>query len=379
MRTPVRRTREEQMLCRISRVPSAHEPVDLERLRDPRLDWNVVWNLALRHEVQPLAWAWLRFRDERRAAVPHELAQSAERRFFATALRNRSRAAELRTVLETLQQAKVDVISVKGVALAELVYGESAPRTFDDLDIVVAPEKLEDAREALRAIGYRGRTVPTFAEVAHRFHDVQLFRPVDGAEQCLEVHWDLWPPARFASMIDDLWARSRTATVAGVRTRVLADEDVLLHLAIHRTSSALRLRFLCDIAELLRQRHGTLDFDALESRSRQVGARVALHMALSLASRLLDAPVPASVLDRTRPGRARLALLDRTCGERALFRRVAFHDHRQQPRLAYRILEIDRPARVARAFISGALRKASKAAYHRRAMSRSRGRASRSG
>lgn len=367
MGTSVGLSREERLLCRISRIPMAEEHVDLDQLRDPELDWNALWNLALRHEVQPLAWAWLRFREERRAAVPPQLAQAAERRFFATALRNRSRAAELRTVLETLQRAGVEAMPVKGVALAELVYGESAPRTFDDLDIVVRPAKLRDAREALAAIGYRGRPVPNFSEVAHRFHDVQLFRPAEGAEQCLEVHWDLWPPARFASIIDDLWARSRTAQVAGVSTRVLADEDTILHLAIHRTSSALRLRFLCDVAELLRANGDALDWEALESRARSVGAGVALHMALSLAAQLLEAPVPADVLSRTAPSRGRRMLLDRTCGVRALFRRVAPDDHRQQPRLAYRILEIDRPGRVARAFLTGVLRKGSKAAYNRRA------------
>jgi hypothetical protein len=367
MQTSFVLSREERLLCRIARTPTPDERVDLEQLRDPELDWSGLWNLALRHEVQPLAWAWLRFREERHAAVPAQLAQAAERRFFATALRNRSRAAELRTVLQTLQRSGVEAMPVKGVALAELVYGEAAPRTFDDLDIVVRRKDLGDAREALAAIGYRGRPVPNFSEVAHRFHDVQLFRPVDGAQQCLEVHWDLWPPARFASTIDEMWRRSRTAEIAGVSARILADEDAILHLAIHRTSSALRLRFLCDIAELVRGRSDALDWDALESRARSVGAVVALHMALSLAAQLLDAPVPADVVARTAPSRTRLTLLDRTCGVRALFRRVRDDDHRQQPRLAYRILEIDRPGRVARAFVAGALRKVSKAEYNRRA------------
>lgn len=360
-------SREERLLCRISRVPRPEDPSDAAQLQDPELDWDVLWNLALRHEVQPLAWSWIRARPERRAAVPVTLAQAAERTYFATALRNRSRASELRTVLETLQRAGVAAMPVKGVALAELVYGEASPRTFDDLDIVVRPSRLADARQALATIGYRGRPVPGFSEVAHRFHDVQLFRPVAGAEQCLEVHWDLWPSDRFASTMDELWARSRSARVAGVATRVLADEDAVLHLAIHRTSSALRLRFLCDIAELIRGAERSLDWDALESRAASVGARVALYMSLSLAVELLDAPVPPGILARTAPSRVRLRILDRTCGRRALFREVARDDHQQQPRLAYRILEIDRPGRVGRAFLTGVARKAAKAAYNRRA------------
>jgi hypothetical protein len=359
-------SREERLLCRLARVPRPDEPHDVDGLDDPALDWGELWNLALRHEVQPLVWAHLRSRPELRSAVPAQLAQTAERRYFASALRNRSRSAELARILEILHRGGVPVMPVKGVVLDELVYGGDAPRTFDDLDIVVRRRDLPAARAALGELGYRGRPVPRFEEVDHRFHDLQLFRPVDGAEQCLEIHWDLWPSARFDSIIEDLWERAVPARVAGVAARVLSDEDTVLHLAVHRTSSALRLRFVCDVAELVRRRADTLDWDALEARAEAVGARIALHMALRLARDLLEAPVPDGIVVRTQPDRLRRRLLERTCGTRALFRRVPHDDHAQQPRLGYRILEQDRPARVIRSLVAGLLRKRAKAAYNRR-------------
>jgi hypothetical protein len=45
---------------------------------------------------------------------------------------------------------------------------------------------------------------------------------------------------------------------------------------------------------------------------------------------------------------------------------VARDDHTQQPRLAYRILEQDRPIRVARSLVAGVVRKRAKYVYNRR-------------
>lgn len=367
MATGDRRNREERLLCEAARLPGADEAVMIPGVTDQRLDWEAFWNLALRHEVQPLVWSRLRSQPALRAAVPPDLAQRAERRFHATALRNRSRSVELGRVLSVLSDAGVESMPVKGVVLDELVYGPRAPRTFDDLDVLVRRPDLPRARAALAELGYHGRRVPRFEEVDHRFHDLQLFRPVDGSEQCLEIHWDLWPASRFDSIVDDLWRRATPARVAGVETRVMSEEDTILHLAIHRTSSALRLRFVCDVAEIVRQRHRELDWTALEERARRIGGTVALHMMLRLSRDLLGAPVPAEVVGRTRPGRARRWILERTCGVPALFRRVASDDHRQQPHLAYRIFEQDRPSRVARSLIAGALRKRAKHEYNRRA------------
>ena len=209
-----RLSREEALLCRTARIPGSSAVQPPIELADG-LDWDAFWNLALRHEVQPLAWAFLRSNPEWLQRVPAPLAQAAERRYFASAVRNAGRRRELASVLDVLRSAGIPVIPVKGVVLDEGVYGPDVPRTFDDLDVLVHRSDLSRARAELGQLGYHGRAVPRFEEVDHRFHDVQLFRPTNGAHQCLEVHWDLWPASRFGSIVDDLWRRARPGQVAG--------------------------------------------------------------------------------------------------------------------------------------------------------------------
>jgi Uncharacterised nucleotidyltransferase len=357
---------EERLLCLAARLDREDHDGRARRLLDGPIDWDRFWSLAQLHEVLPLSWAYLRADADRRASVPIDVAERAERVYFATQIRTSERTAEVGRVLSGMEAAGIEAMVVKGVALVSTVYGSDGLRTFDDLDILVRRRDLDPSRAVLDALGYRTRAVPRFEEVDHRFHDLQYFRPLSGRLQCLELHWDLWDPRQFRSAIDGFWQRARPATIAGADRAVLSDADTLLHLAIHRTRSPLRLRFVCDVAELIRARGATIDWDGLVSRAESVGARTAVHMILDLAAQLLDADVPAEPLRATAPGRLKRAMLERTCGATAMFKPVADDDVRQQPHLVLRVLEQDGALTIARAGARAAVRKRSKWRYNRR-------------
>jgi Uncharacterised nucleotidyltransferase len=344
---------EERLLCRVARLDREDHDGQVRRMLDGPIDWDRFWSLAHLHEVLPLSWAFLRADADRRAKVPIDVAERAERVYFATQILTNQRMEEVGRVLS-------------GLALVSTVYGTDGLRTFDDLDMLVRRRDLDPSRAALAALGYRTRAVPLFEEVDHRFHDLQYFRPLSGRLQCLELHWDLWDPRQFRSDIEGFWRRARPAAIAGADRLGLSDADTLLHLAIHRTRAPLRLRFICDVAELIRVRGATIDWDALVSRAESVGARTAIHMVLDLATQLLDADVPAETLRATSPGRVKRAMLERTCGATAMFQRVSDDDVRQQPHLVLRVLEQDGALTIARAGARAAVRKRSKWRYNRR-------------
>lgn len=357
---------EEQLLCLLARLDSPGALEHAWSLLDRPIDWDRLWGLAHRHEVLPLVWSHIRSSPERRSRVPDAFASRAERRYLATMLRNAARIDELERVLRALAAESVEVMPVKGPMIAETVYRNPALRVFDDLDILVPSPRIDAARLVLRELGYGTRAIPEFAEVTHHFHDLQYFRDVAGGELCLELHWDLWSPQRFRSDIDGLWDRSRFATVANVPVRIFTDEDVVLHLAIHRTAAPLRLRMVCDVAELVRDRGEHLDWDGLVRRAEALGARTALHVILALAADLLGAPVPDAALKRTRPHAVKRWILDRTCGVRALFRPVADDDLKQQPHLVYRIAEQDGMVQIIRSALAAIARKPAKWQYQQR-------------
>jgi Uncharacterised nucleotidyltransferase len=339
---------EQHILCLAARTQ--HDEASEGRLlalAHGSLDWERLWQLGHLHDVLPLLADSLRPLAGQ-APIPAEWLARAQRRFYATLLRNTTLRDELARVVVALRAAGVESIPVKGVVLAETVYGNLALRPAADLDVLVRPCDLPAARAVLRAMDYAHRAVPLFAELHHPYHDPQYFRQVDGGDLCLELHWALWAERFFHLGTDVLWERAHGARLGGVEMRLLSPEDTLLHLAIHRSRSALRLRFLCDIAELLRCHGATLDWEYILGQARAAGARTALYYALALPAQLLDAPLPPEILPHLGIGSLKRRLLEKTCGAGALFR-PADDDLRQQPHLIYRILEQDGAAQIAQA------------------------------
>jgi hypothetical protein len=235
-----------------------------------------------------------------------------------------------------------------------------------DLDVLVRPQDLPAARAALRSLGFTHRQQQLFAESHHPYHDPQYFRQTNRSQVCLELHWALWAARFFQIGPEALWERAISTRLHGAQVRILSPEDTLLHLAIHRSRSALRLRFVCDVAELLRSHSSTLDWDALLARAHRAGARTTMFFTLTLAKDLLAAPLPVEILPRLGVSPIKRRLLEHTCGVTALFRPAAADDTSQQPSLLLRILEQDGIGHIVSALGYSAIRTGQKYLYNYR-------------
>jgi hypothetical protein len=353
--------REAQTLCLGART-TVDPPAEaqLRALVEGGLDWERMWDLGNRHDVLPLLAESLP--RAAGAAVPADWLERATRRRHVTLLRNGRMAEALGQVLDGFEAAGVPAIPVKGLVVAEELYGSLAARGAADLDVLVRPSDLAAGRKVLAELGYWQREL-TFTALVHEFHDPPYFVGTGNQAVRLELHRDLWADRFFRSDADGLWARSRNGTLLGRPVRLLSLEDTLLHLAIHRTRSALRLRWLCDIAELVRRHGGDLDWDAVVDRADRSGARTATWMVLSLAERFLGASPPAGGLDRFRIGRAKSELLERTCGADATFRAAPPGDTDQTPHLTLRVFEQDGAGQIARA-LGSSLRRSTRRILH---------------
>ena len=353
---------EQRALCLAARTHLDGEAeLQLVALLRAGVDWERLWAQAHRHEVLDLVGATVRGLD-REVPVPPAWLARAQRRSVATLLRNRTLEAELLGVIGALGAAGVDSLPVKGIVLARTLYGSLALRSSADLDVLVRPADLAPARAALRARGFAHAAAPPFEALHHPFHDPQYFRPVAGGQVCLELHHALWSARHFGD-VDGLWERRVTSRLGDAEVRVLGPEDTLLHLAVHRARSPLRLRHLCDVAELVRRDWATLDWDRVVAAARAIGARTTLHEALVLARDLLGAHAPPDVLPALHVGPAKRGLLEHTCGATALFRQAAEDDLEQQPHLALRAFEQDGARRIAGTLVHAVARKGQKARF----------------
>lgn len=166
------------------------------------------------------------------------------------------RAEDLRGVLRELAARGIDVLITKGSALACDVYAAPELRPRGDVDLLVAREQADAAREAFRALGFDERVTSGdehgLAQAAFTRADAH------GVRHEYDLHWDVANTPLFASALrfTDLRARAIPIPPLGPHARGLGRVDALLLACIHRVAhhhDSDRLIWLVDIA-LLRQR-----------------------------------------------------------------------------------------------------------------------------
>ena len=264
----------------------------------PSLDWDSLLAQVSKQGLAPLVYSGLK---RSRVTVPVEVQSRLRMGFLGAVLRLESGLnPTLRLILQQLELAGVKPIVLKGAALAHTVYPEPAFRTMSDVDLLVAEDEIDRAREALD--GLDSVAVGGVEKDHHHLNP----RLVKDRAVWVEIHHHLIPEENpYALNLRDVRDRSLAADLAGVKARVLAPTDslhfVCLHLSYGHRYGWHPLRSLIDILAMTSAGEPTLDWDLFLRTTRQSRTAGAVYWPLLLASEWLGAPVPESVLSSLAP------------------------------------------------------------------------------
>lgn len=264
-------------------------------------DWDVLIAESARYGLAPLLYHRLRTFHSN-IAVPAEATARLRQLYLQSAGRATRLFHELGKVLGRLRQANIPVIALKGAHLAELVYGNTALRPMNDVDVLVHQDDLTRVEAALLGMGYAPSEC--HRQVADDNYDFVYALP--NRELFVEVHWNFLPSNYRSRMdIDGQWQRSRQAVIAGVEVSVLCPEDMLLYFCLHASTKHLfgmGLKPFYDIAETIRHYGNEIDWKQLLLRSEQSGAAKCVYLTFRLAGELSGASVPDELMKAIKPG-----------------------------------------------------------------------------
>jgi hypothetical protein len=263
------------------------------------LDWEALVNLASRHKMLPLMWWHL---QSEAADIPPGVAAGVQRAFLRNVRRMLQLSYELLGLISACAELGIVVVPYKGPALGAHVYGNVGLRQAGDLDLLVDRRDVTRTRALLLERGYRPRHELSRggAEFMIRSRYSEEFAREDGLR--VELHWaftngDIGLPLG----LDVLSSRLRSIPLGGGVVPMFGREDLLLILCIHGCKHRWdRLEWLCGVAELLRASESELNWEVVMARAASLGVRRMLLLGLLLAHSLLDAPVPAAVVERAR-------------------------------------------------------------------------------
>ncbi len=293
---------EDQLLLLLARgnlLPLVQEQA-LALLATP-LRWDLILERAETQGVYPLFYrnlATLGF-----PGVPEDARTQLHHLSRINLLRNTLLTEELVRVLTRLGDAGIPTIPLKGVALAESLYGDPALRACVDIDILVPRPMVARALQILRPEGYESEfTSGFFADLLLR-HDIEyaLTREERGSRYLLELHWGLlWGLPWDKAATEEIWAEAQPGDCFGIPAYRLSPEWELLFLAVHAARHQCQgLKWLVDIDAICSTR--SVDWEKVRELAARAGWEEAARLAFGACQTLFDTPIPSDLLLRVLP------------------------------------------------------------------------------
>jgi hypothetical protein len=256
------------------------------------LDWDILWSLARAHGVgyfvgnhlcKPTDGGPWTLPPSVRNQIQHDLWQETAHALIL-------RAQQLRLNAE-LNRAGIPVIWLKGLILADRLYGQYEARHCGDLDLLADPSDIPRLEELLARLGFE-RFRPS--EAGKEFHPMAAHhatwcaRVLSDWQLIVEVHHRLSGPTSCQPGAVDLLQRSHLIPFHGQEFAVpsLEDEMLVLCLHAHHHQFAL-LRCLMDVAEFVGGFSDQIDWPALVARTRRHRCLGRLRAALEITDGLL--------------------------------------------------------------------------------------------
>jgi Uncharacterised nucleotidyltransferase len=256
------------------------------------LRWELIFERVRVHHVYPLL-----FQNLDRLGFPGvsgHVRADLEALYKVNVFRNTLLAEELARVLTLLEGAGIPVIPLKGITLAESLYGDIGLRLCTDIDVLVPRRMVAQVLHLLLASGYRAEFTERFFvdRLRHRDTECRLEREERGFRFFLDLHWGvLWRTSCDGGATEDLWSEARPKPFFNVSAYTLSPEWNLLFLAAHAAHHQWqRLKWLVDIHEVYIQ--GDIDWERLWTKARRLGWQEVLQLSLSVCRTLFSTPVP---------------------------------------------------------------------------------------
>ena len=245
-----------------------------DRLMKRVRNWLPLLEQARRHRLQTRLYSFLRHHGVS-SYLPAETTEKIRSLHFGSQLCLADHESALKEILLAFNRAGVEVLLLKGMALLHSVYKERPVRFPQDIDLLVRPQDIRQARILLKDLGYQEppRSSHYPSPFPSQWHDkaiglqenrdgLMLFHP--DKRILIDLHEDFFDPySQFQLSSNWFWEGAREVFVDGARGFVPEPNRFFLHLLYHLQKSITGgqnlLFWYLDLDEILRYYRGLID------------------------------------------------------------------------------------------------------------------------
>lgn len=289
------------LLC--SRTDFDHESErQVSHLLKTGLDWPAAIARSLHFGVAPLLSHNLKQIGP--PLIPEYAVAELRHIYYQNAARNHLLSQELVAVIRLLRDQGIASIPLKGIGLAQDVYGHIGLRMLSDLDLLVRESDLIPATRLLVQDGYElSGPHPEEYDLSHFSYAVELEK--SGSVPCLlELHRSL-NDGYYHLPESLIWENQAEQTLNGAVVLALSPELMLVYLVLHLHHHGFSFKVLVDVSETVRAYGERLKWDKVATWIRAYDLTGSFEVAIKSCQRMFGRAVPACLLDGDGQGSVR--------------------------------------------------------------------------
>ena len=211
---------------------------------------------------------------------------------------NRARRATAVSLAETLAQARVPCMLLKGMALILRHYADTGLRAMGDIDFLVPLEDVGRATAALIQDGWIAEDNLTPHEIVQQTRVRHAWQFSRGDEENCDLHWHPLVRCYSPAVARHFWDSAEAVEIAGQQVLVPCATDQLFHVCAHglQWNWVPQIRWIADAMAILASAPH-IDWNRLVELAVEANMTVRLQSALEYLRERVEAPVPRSVVD----------------------------------------------------------------------------------
>ncbi|MCB0255145.1 MAG: nucleotidyltransferase family protein [Anaerolineae bacterium] len=232
--------------------------------------------------------------------VPETARRCLQDAYQETAIYAGLMSVELGRVLRRLEDAGLPAIVLKGAALGDTLYGNSALRPMTDLDLLLRERDIPVAIDLMTRSGYHTAGVEVRPGHMLAYENEVALRSPGTPALAVELHWHLLDSPFYQDQVDEgwFWDTAQPARVAETGALVLGLEGTFLHLSAHYVlhHKAHGMRWIYDLAGLAALHGEALDWQLLLDRAAAFKLVTSIQVVLQQLADDWNVALPPDVL-----------------------------------------------------------------------------------
>lgn len=205
---------------------------------------------------------------------------------------------QLTHIIEKLAEHNIPLILLKGAAFAGVLYSPQAPRTSNDLDILIQSQHWQQAVDIIKQLmDYTAKEQP---DVFGDLYELS-FTPKNKVGAALDLHSSLIHPLLFNINEQQLWDCSvEHPSFNNEQVRVLSPEHALIHQALHAYKDMDFAKYnLVDSYEIINAQKP--DIQKIVSITKEWGASIPLFVLLKNCLQIMASDIKTDLLKLIKP------------------------------------------------------------------------------